>query len=195
MYQYNWINSGSVNKDFYFYENLKAYVDLPTDNYLLLKFRGLSTGYQRSCIATPSNGDYTNPTYDINDRYTLFKISMYASPVTSGGVNLDTESARKLGLIVLSTPEMYEVKYYYRSDYSLRIHSSIGALTEIPELQSLFNITREIDSSYIQAPVSSYTEYADNDVTSQDITGKGLPAEEDNNTIVEYGVQTWTPTY
>jgi len=195
MYQYNWLNTGSVNKDFYFYENLKAYVDLPTDNYLLLKFRGLSTGYQRTCIAMPSNGDYTNPTYDINDRYATFKISMYNSPVTSGGANLDTESARKLGLIVLSTPEMYEVKYYYRGDYSLRIHSSIVALTEIPELQSLFNITRAVDSSYIQAPVSSYTEYTDNDVTSQDITTKGLPAEADNNTIVQYGVQTWTPTY
>ena len=195
MYQYNWSVPSGANVLFYFYENLKAYVDLPTDNYLLLKFRGLSTGYQRTCIAMPSNGDYTNPTYDINDRYAIFKIIMYASPVTSGGTNLDTESARKLGLIVLSTPEMYEVKYYYRSDYSLRIHSSIGALTEIPELQSVFNVTRSIDSSYIQAPVSSYTEYADNDVVSQDITPTGLPAEADNNTIVQYGVQTWTPTY
>jgi hypothetical protein len=197
MYQYNWgVVSGS-NAVFNFYENLKAYVDLPTDNYLMLKFRGLSTGFQRSVICIPSNADFTNPTYDINDRYATFKIQLFNSNLASiGGSNRDTEGWRKTGYVVLTSPEMYEVKYYYRSDYSLRIDSSIVALKEIPELQSVLNLTRSVDSTIPASPaVSYYTEYADNDVISQNISTKGMPTEADDNRDVQYGVQTWTPTY
>ena len=197
MYQYNWSVSSGANVLFYFYENLKAYVDLPTDNYLMLKFRGLQTGFQRSVICIPSNADFTNPTYDINDRYTTFTIQLFNSNFASDGTTpRDTEGWRKTGYVVLASPEMYEVKYYYRSDYSLRIHSSIAALTEIPELQSILNLTRTADSTIPASPaVSYYTEYADNDVISQDISTKGLPLEADDNRDVQYGVQTWTPTY
>ena len=197
MYQYNWgVVSGS-NAVFKFYENLKAYVDLPTDNYLMLKFRGLSTGFQRSVICIPSNADFTNPTYDINDRYATFEVQLFNSNLASiGGSNRDTEGWRKTGYVVLTSPEMYEVKYYYRSDYSLRINSTIVALTEIPELQSVLNLTRTVDSTIPASPaVSYYTEYADNDVISQNISTKGMPLEADDNRDVQYGVQTWTPTY
>ena len=197
MYQYNWSAPSGANALFYFYENLKAYVDLPTDNYLMLKFRGLSTGFQRSVICIPSNADFTNPTYDINDRYATFKIQLFNSNLASiGGSNRDTEGWRKTGYVVLTSPEMYEVKYYYRSDYSLRIDSSIVALKEIPELQSVLNLTRSVDSTIPASPaVSYYTEYADNDVISQNISTKGMPTEADDNRDVQYGVQTWTPTY
>ena len=197
MYQYNWSVVSGSNAVFKFYENLKAYVDLPTDNYLMLKFRGLSTGFQRSVICIPSNADFTNPTYDINDRYATFEIQIFNSNLASvGGSNRDTEGWRKTGYVVLTSPEMYEVKYYYRSDYSLRINSTIVALTEIPELQSVLNLTRTVDSTIPASPaVSYYTEYADNDVISQNISTKGMPLEADDNRDVQYGVQTWTPTY
>ena len=197
MYQYNWSVVSGSNAVFKFYENLKAYVDLPTDNYLMLKFRGLSTGFQRSVICIPSNADFTNPTYDINDRYATFEIQLFNSNLASVEVtNRDTEGWRKTGYVVLTSPEMYEVKYYYRSDYSLRINSTIVALTEIPELQSVLNLTRTVDSTIPASPaVSYYTEYADNDVISQNISTKGMPLEADDNRDVQYGVQTWTPTY
>ena len=197
MYQYNWSVASGSNALFKFYENLKAYVDLPTDNYLMLKFRGLSTGFQRSVICIPSNADFTNPTYDINDRYATFEIQLFNSNLASiGGSNRDTEGWRKTGYVVLTSPEMYEVKYYYRSDYSLRINSTIVALTEIPELQSVLNLTRTVDSTIPASPaVSYYTEYADNDVIAQNISTKGMPLEADDNRDVQYGVQTWTPTY
>lgn len=197
MYQYNWSVVSGSNAVFKFYENLKAYVDLPTDNYLMLKFRGLSTGFQRSVICIPSNADFTNPTYDINDRYATFEVQLFNSNLASiGGSNRDTEGWRKTGYVVLTSPEMYEVKYYYRSDYSLRINSTIVALTEIPELQSVLNLTRTVDSTIPASPaVSYYTEYADNDVISQNISTKGMPLEADDNRDVQYGVQTWTPTY
>ena len=197
MYQYNWSVASGSNALFKFYENLKAYVDLPTDNYLMLKFRGLSTGFQRSVICIPSNADFTNPTYDINDRYATFKIQLFNSNLASDEVtNRDTEGWRKTGYVVLTSPEMYEVKYYYRSDYSLRINSTIVALTEIPELQSVLNLTRTVDSTIPASPaVSYYTEYADNDVIAQNISTKGMPAEADDNRDVQYGVQTWTPIY
>jgi len=197
MYQYNWSVASGSNALFKFYENLKAYVDLPTDNYLMLKFRGLSTGFQRSVICIPSNADFTNPTYDINDRYATFEIQLFNSNFASDEVtNRDTEGWRKTGYVVLTSPEMYEVKYYYRSDYSLRINSTIVALTEIPELQSVLNLTRTVDSTIPASPaVSYYTEYADNDVIAQNISTKGMPLEADDNRDVQYGVQTWTPTY
>ena len=197
MYQYNWgVVSGS-NAVFKFYENLKAYVDLPTDNYLMLKFRGLSTGFQRSVICIPSNADFTNPTYDINDRYTTFKIQLFNSNFASDGTTpRDTQGFRQTGYVVLPSPEMYEVKYYYRSDYSLRINPTIGTLTEITELQSVLNLTRTVDSTIPASPaVSYYTEYTANDVVSQNIETKGMPTEATDNRDVQYGVQTWTPTY
>jgi len=194
MYQFNITSSSVVGNELNLYENLKAYVDLPEDNFILLKFRGLNSNYQRSVIAKPANEDYTNPTYTINDRYAIFNITIFNSN-TSGAVNLDTSAYRLTSTIVLPSPEVYEITYYYRSDYSLRIHSSIVALTEIPQLTSLLNVSREADAPNLQAPNSYYTQYATNDVTSTDISTYGLPLEADDKRDAEYGVQTWTPNY
>ena len=194
MYQFNITSSSVVGTTLNLYENLKSYVDLPTNNFILLKFRGLNTNYQRTVIAKPSNADYTNPTYTINNRYSLIQVVVFNSN-TSGAANVDASSYRLTSQIVLPSPEMYEIKYYYRSDYSLRVASSIVALTEIPELTSLLNVTREADAPNLQAPYSYYTEYNTNDLVSTDISTYGLPLEADDKRDAEYGVQTWTPNY
>ena len=70
---------------------------------------------------------------------------------------------------------MYNVSFYYQtSTTNLNVASAI----KIDWVEQLY-LQRQYDDQYNQAPVSSYTQYSTNDVSSST-----------TNTNVEYGTQT-----
>ena len=70
---------------------------------------------------------------------------------------------------------MYNVTFYYQTS---RTNLNVASATKIDWTEQLY-LQRQTDDLYNQAPVSSYTEYSANDVSSST-----------TNTNVEYGTQT-----
>lgn len=75
----------------------------------------------------------------------------------------------------LPSEEMYNVTFYYQTSET---NLDVANATKIDWTEQLY-LQREFDDQYNQAPVSSYTEYSANDVSSST-----------TNTNVEYGTQT-----
>jgi len=193
------------------YVNLSSYVDPDvlsgngTDgNYIILKFRGRNNNYQRSIVAIPTTGVASNPQYTYNDRYWLIAYDVYfplAAEIPGGINNQDILGKKLIGRVVLPADETYDITYYYDDSWSPITHNSSGVLvpTEIPEVKSVLNITQSASvSGSIDAtqPTTFYNAYSDNDVVGTNMSQYGKPysASVDNKDI-EYGVQTWTPTY
>tara|TARA_R110002020_G_scaffold291708_4_gene507094 strand:- start:6581 stop:7153 length:573 start_codon:yes stop_codon:yes gene_type:complete len=190
MYKADYTNQALDNV--YMYENISAYATIPDDNFIMLKFRGITTNYQRTCICIPSNADYVNPTYENNSRYWKLHINPFAPNWGSASQGNDVSAMRLVGKPILPPTETYNIEVYYRSDYAL----DTATATLIPELTPRIYVTNEDLTYASDAPVVQYTEYANNDLTSVAMSSSGVPTSASvDNRDVEYGVQTWTPTY
>ena len=92
----------------------------------------------------------------------------------NGNIMLDENDKLTTPLPLPYNGEIYNVEFYHQTSST---NLSIGAATKI-DWQTQINIDRQTDDPYNQAPVSSFTQYTDNDLTSV------------ANTNVEYGTQT-----
>jgi hypothetical protein len=107
-----------------------------------------------------------------NDRFWRIGNQLYN---TSYNGLLDSTLLRQDGSVFLPSEEMYNVSFYYQtSTTNLNVASAI----KIDWVEQLY-LQRQYDDQYNQAPVSSYTQYSTNDVSSST-----------TNTNVEYGTQT-----
>tara|TARA_R100000773_G_C4217030_1_gene115576 strand:+ start:194 stop:724 length:531 start_codon:yes stop_codon:yes gene_type:complete len=134
-------------------------------NHILCEFRGQNTNWVRTGIAQEGTGTR-------NNRYWRVRFQFYNS--SFNGV-FDVESARKTGNIFLPSQEIYNVNFYYQTSTT---NLDVANATKIDWTTQL-NLERQYDDNYNQAPVSSYTEYSTNDVSTST-----------TNTNVEYGTQT-----
>ena len=171
MYQINFNSDSAVySKQLYFYINIKSLTDL-VDSYpftysILVEYRGVNTNWVRTAIAP--KGVAANR----NDRFWRIGNQLYN---TSYNGLLDSTLLRQDGSVFLPSEEMYNVSFYYQtSTTNLNVASAI----KIDWVEQLY-LQRQYDDQYNQAPVSSYTQYSTNDVSSST-----------TNTNVEYGTQT-----
>ena len=180
-----------------FYENIGSY-SVPDGARILLKFTGIKTNYQRSVLPVPTNADLDAPTYDTNNRY--WKLTWgYIIPYTKAlALTHDIRANRLGGTVVLPAAETYNIDVYYSTHTTALqyLNTSSTYSTHIAQLQPRLYI--DSTNAYYEAnqPAVSYTEYANNDLTSVDMGIYGLPTSaDDDNRDTEYGVQTWTPDY
>lgn len=222
VYNYNWDSSiGAANViAITFRENISSNVNpLLIDNgvsgagkkTLLGLARGRKTNFIRafSFQSTIDLGTY-QPTYTHNDRYWEFRVQLWY-PTTSNITNGDTGNNRMLGNFVAPVGETYDITMYYGSR-DLRLSTK----TLIPNVGIVLNLTVDetFQSLETDSPFSYYNQYSNNDQVALLTAGycgsrlniQGLPASNaltalpcdniiDINKNVEYGVQTWTPTY
>lgn len=199
MYNINWEDGMSWSQTLKMYPNLGSRVSNSTidGNFLLLKFRGRKTNFQRNVIAYPTSSEsYVTPTYDYNNRYWLIQLTITFA--TSGAIaGYDTKTARLASQLVLPIGDIYDIVYHYTTELDLR---KFPNATTISGISDVFAPTMDGDYS---PPASSdtypsvyYTEYSENDLVSTALSVKGLPVDASvDNRDVEYGVQTWTPNY
>lgn len=203
-----------------FRENISSYVDpLLIDDgtegsgkkTLLGLARGRKTNFIRafSFMSTIDAGTY-QPTYIHNDRYWEFKMQIWF-PLASNISIADTGNNRMLGNMVTPVGDTYDITMYY-GVRDLRLSTK----TLIPNVKIVLNVSSDETYQKLEAnsPVSYYNEYTNNDQVALLTAGycgsrpniQGLPASNaetavpcdniiDINKDVEYGVQTWTPTY
>ena len=187
----------------FFYENINAYVDLPSSTYwIVLKFTGRNNNYQRSCIAVPTNADFSSPVYESNSRYVKFGVQTYM-PKWTGAQTVDISGNKYIGNVVLPTKDIYDIKVYYST--SLQIDTDHSDVTLIPEIKPVLYVTDENRdivtnptdwANYLNPVFVSYNSYTTNDLTEVEMTTVGKPASASvDNRDVQYGVQTWTPNY
>tara|TARA_R100000353_G_scaffold128946_1_gene91550 strand:- start:138 stop:785 length:648 start_codon:yes stop_codon:yes gene_type:complete len=187
----------------FFYENINAYVDLPTSTFwIVLKFTGRNNNYQRSCIAVPTNDDFSSPEYESNSRYVKFGVKTYM-PKWTGDENNDITGNKYVGIVVLPTVGIYDVKVYYSTSYT--IDTDHADMTLIPEIKPVLYVTDENRdivtnavswANYLNPVFTSYNSYTTNDLTEVEMNSVGKPASASvDNRDVQYGVQTWTPNY
>ena len=172
MYQINFTTSAIHSKQLYFYINIKSITNLndpsiPFTYIILAEFRGVNTNWVRTALA-PKSTDINNR----NNRYWRLGYQLYN---TSFNGLLDSEALRLSGNVFLPSEEMYNVTFYYQTSTT---NLDIANATKIDWTEQLY-LQREADDLYNQAPVSSFTEYTTNDVSSTT-----------TNTNVEYGTQT-----
>ena len=171
MYQNNFnLNTLAYQITVNMYPNITSITGLdaglsPYTNHILCEFRGQNTNWVRTGIA--QEGAETR-----NNRYWRIKFDFYNSSVS--GV-FDVESARRTGNIFLPSQEIYNVNFYYQTSTT---NLDVANATKIDWTTQL-NLERQFDDNYNQAPVSNYTEYSTNDVSTST-----------TNTNVEYGTQT-----
>jgi hypothetical protein len=189
---------------FWFYENLNAYVDLPSSTFwIVLKFTGRNNNYQRSIIARPTNADFSSPVYESNDRYVKFGFTAWMPRWDSGTQTVDTSGNKYTGNVVLPTKDIYDIKVYYST--SLEIDTDDSDVTLISEIKPVVLSTDENRdivtnaanwANYLNPAFVSYNPYTTNDLTEVEMTTLGKPASASvDNRDVQYGVQTWTPNY
>ena len=172
MYQINFDSATALyQKNLNFYINIHSITGLDDTtatftNFILAEFRGVNTNWVRTAIGT---GDSTSRN---NQRYWNINFSLYNS--SFNGV-FDATGVRTAGNVFLPSEEMYNVTFYYQTSTS---NLDVANATKIDWSEQLY-IQREFDDQYNQAPVSSFTEYSANDVSSST-----------TNTNVEYGTQT-----
>ena len=172
MYQVNFDSATAVyTKAVDFYINIYSITGLddsthPFTNLILAEFRGVNTNWVRTGIAT---GDSVSRN---NERYWKLTFNFFNSSYY--GV-WDVTGARDAGKVFLPSEEMYNVSFYYQTSAS---NLDVANATKIDWTEQVY-IQREYDDQYNQAPVSSYTQYSTNDVSSST-----------TNTNVEYGTQT-----
>ena len=172
MYQVDFTNTGITTVGLDMYPNITSLTGLlpgtsPYTYKILCGFRGRNTNWFRTGIAQEGTGSR-------NSRYWRARFTFYSS--SFNGL-FDQVALRQSGNIFLPSQEIYDVEFYYQtSDTNL----SIGAATKIDNYINVINVDRQTDDLYNQAPISSYTQYTDNDLTPIQIY----------NTNVEYGTQT-----
>tara|TARA_R100000664_G_scaffold10000_3_gene16597 strand:+ start:137 stop:748 length:612 start_codon:yes stop_codon:yes gene_type:complete len=183
--------------------NISSYIDDSTisGKFIILKFRGRKTNFQRSCVAIPSNGSYSSPTYDNNSRYWTLTFKDYypgADYTPGGSFNVDTSVKRLLGIMVLPSDEIYDITYWYNSSWATNLGTGSAAV-EITGISSILNVRTDpavFTANPGAAALSYYTEYTENDLSSVDMSADGLPASASvDNRDVQYGTETWTPNY
>ncbi len=189
---------------FFLYENLNAYVDLPSSTFwIVLKFTGRNNNYQRSIIARPTNADFSSPVYESNSRYVKFGFTAWIPRWDSGTQTVDTSANKYTGNVVLPTKDIYDIKVYYST--SLEIDTDDSDLTLISEIKPVVLSTDENRdivtnsanwTNYLNPAFVTYNPYTTNDLTEVEMTSVGKPASASvDNRDVQYGVQTWTPNY
>jgi hypothetical protein len=172
MYQVNFNSATALyQKDLNFYINIHSITGLDDTtatftNFILAEFRGTNTNWVRTAIGT---GDSSSRN---NQRYWNIKFSLYNSSFSGA---FDTTGARNSGNVFLPSEEVYNVTFYYQTSTT---NLDVANATKIDWCEQLF-IQRQFDDQYNQAPVSSFTQYTTNDVSSTT-----------TNTNVEYGTQT-----
>jgi hypothetical protein len=204
-----------------FRENISSYVDpLLIDDgtegdgkkTLLGLARGRKTNFIRafSFMSTIDSGTY-QPTYTHNDRYWEFKAQIWY-PLAENISAVDTGNNRKFGNMVAPVGDTYDITMYY-GIRDLRLATK----TLIPNVNIVLNVSSDETYQKLEAnsPVSYYNEYTTNDQVALETAGpcntraniQGLPISNsspslpacdsiiDINENVEYGIQTWTPTY
>ena len=198
MYKEEFINFPWSQNYVWFYENLNAYVDLPSTYWILLKFKGRNNNYQRSIVARPTNGDFTSPVYESNDRYVKFGCIPWMAKWNTDEQERDRKPYHIIGNIVVPTKQFYDIEVYYRTDYEL---DTAGA-TLIPEIKPVLYVTdqnRDANSywdDYLNPAFVTYDSYTDNDLISVGMSDWGKPASASvDNRDVQYGTETWTLHY
>ena len=182
---------------FWFYENLNAYVDLPSSTFwIVLKFTGRNNNYQRSIIARPTNADFSSPVYESNDRYVKFGFTAWMPRWDSGTQTVDTSGNKYTGNVVLPTKDIYDIKVYYST--SLEIDTDDSDVTLISEIKPVVLSTDENRdivtnaanwANYLNPAFVSYNPYTTNDLTEVEMTTLGKPASASvDNRDVQYGV-------
>lgn len=176
MYQVNFTDADGISTlDTSMFPNITSITGLlpgnaPYSIYILCTFTGVTTNWFRSAIAIYPV--LSGPQHDNRyNRYWKLQFTFYS---TSLNGLFDTVSARTAGGVFLPSQEIYNVEFYHQTSNT---NLSIGNATKI-DWQTQINIDRQSDDPYNQAPVSSFTQYTDNDLTSV------------ANTNVEYGTQT-----
>jgi|TARA_R110002020_G_scaffold79687_1_gene199457 hypothetical protein len=188
----------------WFYENLNAYVDLPSSTFwIVLKFTGRNNNYQRSIIARPTNADFSSPVYESNDRYVKFGFTAWMPKWNTDTQSNDSSANMSVGNAVLPTIDTYDIKVYYSTSSTKDTDSS--DVTLIPEIKPVLLCTDEnrdiVTNSanwadYLNPAFVSYNPYTTNDLTEVEMTSLGKPASASvDNRDAQYGVQTWTPNY
>jgi len=194
--------------------NLSSYVDPKilsgggtSGNYIILKFRGRNTNYQRTIIAKPASGLFTgNPQYTHTNRAWLIKFDvLYAKAlfIPGGVANSDILAQKLIGRIVLPCDDIYDVSLFYNSDLQLNTHLPGGGKYATPiNIGFVLNANQSakgvasLTNPDTTQPISFYTSYNDNDLDSENMSAFGKPdSEAVENKNVEYGVQNWTTTY
>lgn len=179
------------------YENLNSY-SIPDGARILLKFTGIKSNYQRSVLPRPTNADLDAPTYDTNNRYWKLTWGYVIAITKAQALSNDIRGNRVSGTVVLPAAEIYNIDVYY-STHTTALHylnTSSTYSTHIAQLQPRLYIDSTTALYEASQPAVSYTEYANNDLTSVDMGIYGLPTSaDDDNRDTEYGVQTWTPDY
>ena len=171
MYQINFNSASALfQKQLYFYINVASITGIedttsPFTNVILAEFRGVNTNWVRTAIAPEGTGNR-------NNRFWRLGFQLYNS--SYNGL-FDSETLRRTGNVFLPSEEMYNVTFYYQTSET---NLDVANATKIDWTEQLY-LQREFDDQYNQAPVSSYTEYSANDVSSST-----------TNTNVEYGTQT-----
>ena len=143
----------------------------PYSKYILCRFTGVPTNWSRTAIAlfpTESGVEHDNR----YTRYWEIKFTYYSSSVNG---LFDTTGNRVAGGVFLPSQEIYNVEFYHQTSST---NLDVASATKI-DWATQINIDRQSDDPYNQAPISSYTEYSTNDVSSST-----------TNTNVEYGTQT-----
>jgi hypothetical protein len=203
-----------------FRENISSYVDpLLIDDgtegsgkkTLIGLARGRKTNFIRAFtfMSTIDSGTY-QPEYIHNDRYWEFKLQIWY-PLASTISSADTGNNRMLGNFVAPVGDTYDITMYY-GVRDLRLSTK----TLIPNVNIVLNVSADETYQKLEAndPISYYNEYTNNDQVALLTAGycvsrpniQGLPASDavtaspcdntiDINKDIEYGVQTWTPTY
>ena len=189
---------------FWFYENLNAYVDLPSSTFwIVLKFTGRNNNYQRSIIARPTNADFSSPVYESNDRYVKFGFTAWIPRWDSGTQTVDTSANKYTGNVVLPTKDIYDIKVYYSTSLQIDTdHSDVTLISEIKPVVLSTDENRDIVTNaanwanYLNPAFVTYNPYTTNDLTEVEMTTLGKPTSASvDNRDVQYGVQTWTPNY
>ena len=171
MYQINFNSASALfTKQLYFYIDVESITGIedttsPFTNVILVEFRGVNTNWVRTGIAPKG-------TANRNNRYWRLGFQLYNS--SYNGL-FDSEALRKTGNVFLPSEEMYNATFYYQTSIT---NLDVANATKIDWTEQLY-LQREFDDQYNQAPVSSFTEYSANDVSSST-----------TNTNVEYGTQT-----
>ena len=203
MINQEWTTGASNPSTINFYPNFSSYIDNSTlsGKFIILKFRGRKTNFQRSCVAIPSNGSYSSPEYDNNDRYWTITFKDYhpGAQYTPGGLgNVDYTAKKLLGILVLPSDEIYDITYWYNSAWAVSLGQGSSAV-EITGISSILSVRTDaatFPSNMGSAALSYYTEYTENDLSSVDMSGNGLPASASvDNRDAQYGTETWTPNY
>ena len=171
-------------------ENISSLVEISNTKNLNFLVRGRKTNFTRVFQATPTVGDFDSPQFVNNKRF--WTINLTHIYPTSGSISAyDNEYYRKnFGFLVAPVMETYDIDLYYGDGKSLNLSS----FTKIEGVDIVLNITVDKDYNNIETnnPVSSYTQYSENDVVDITPTGStGQPTSSQEELNAQYGTQIW----